>query len=666
MFSLIEIAFIIGLIIVASRAAKCHAAWHGRTAAAGHGGMPLLPMSNIHWHGRRRHHHQAGSPGGPPNWVWIVLAVAGIWWGRRLFPSVVAMPSARTVMMVAAAVMLVSMMRGRRRGAGLVALLAAVVIGATLYGSGGGPRLTIDPDLDGVDIDAIGERIGERFDRFGERMDKLGEEIEQQVEEHVGRSVDKVHRHIDRQRQRVERIRGGIHPHDVWQVTLDIDLHGDELAARDLKAADVAAVVMKTLRLAAAITAPPNSQGNVLDQAVDKRLRRAVGMTTLEDLQVKSLTDVFVVERDGKPVVLGDIARLTKKKKKMRPDEAESAQRLTVQMSLDGKQAVDMNEVALEIERTESALAPSQRSLRDVEADEEDVDFEVDLAVLRSTLPPDEVALAASAAPAQPAEPAAAPAEPAAAAAPAPTGEVAAPAAPAEPSAPTPPTPPAAPTPPTPPTDGPPPQAPSAVAVAPPANPPPLVDQAPPSAPKYPIERSERPEWLDKKPASAQGVFYLVAGDGPYTEPECDREKIRLARAMSAEYFEAFTNLPLETQRVPYELLLAHDVFREYYKEPVQTSFGSMYQVHLLLAFDDRARAMLREQYRQTQVEERLVKVGAGGGLLAALLATLLGYLKLDTATRGYYTRRLTVAAGAVVAGAAALAALAWQGQLGL
>ena len=41
--------------------------------------------------------------------------------------------------------------------------------------------------------------------------------------------------------------------------------------------------------------------------------------------------------------------------------------------------------------------------------------------------------------------------------------------------------------------------------------------------------------------------------------------------------------------------------------------------------------------------------VGIGAGWVMALLGTIFGYLKLDTLTRGYYTRRLQLVAGAVI-----------------
>lgn len=635
MFSFLEIALIVGLTCLVSRALHCLAARQAWCAAS-RCAVPPLPNTQVHWHGRgHRGPHPGGGPNGPPRIVWIALAIAAIWWGRRLLPGFVAIPSARTVIAVAAAVLLVSLLRGRKRGASLVALLAAVVVGATLYGNGGASQSLVDPEIDGSAFD----RFGERMDHIGDQMDDLGDRIEKNVEQHVERSLGKVRDNVARQRNRIQRLHGGIQSQDAWQVTLDIDLHGDELARRNVQAGEVA-------------------------QAVVKALRAAAGAESVEELQVKPMVGVLVAERDGKPVVLQDLARLTKKQKKVDRDEDESAGRLTVHMTLDGKEAVDMNEVALELEQTQTNLPPSQRPLHDVIADDQDVEFQVELALLRDPAAPAAVAAVAPATPVTPAAPDAPatpmPDAPAVAAAVPPAPDAPAAVTPAEAAAPAVVDAPVAPERPTPAVVSTP-----ASDPAPAQAPPPLVAASPMRDPKFPIERNERPDWLDKKPASAQGVFFMVASDGPYSEPECDREKIRLARTTAAEYFEAYANLSLDAQRVPYEAIVAGNAFREYYKEPVQTSFGTMYQLHALLAFDDRARGMLREQYRQTQVEERLVKVGSAGGLLAALLGTLFGWLKLDTATRGYYTKRLTMAAGAVAVGAVALATLAWQGQLG-
>jgi hypothetical protein len=82
-----------------------------------------------------------------------------------------------------------------------------------------------------------------------------------------------------------------------------------------------------------------------------------------------------------------------------------------------------------------------------------------------------------------------------------------------------------------------------------------------------------------------------------------------------------------------------------------------MYSLHVLLQFDKNVRNDLQLRYEQAKVGYRLGAFGVGGGLLLSLLATLYGYLKLDTLTKGFYTGRLRLAAGLTGASAATAAA---------
>lgn len=79
------------------------------------------------------------------------------------------------------------------------------------------------------------------------------------------------------------------------------------------------------------------------------------------------------------------------------------------------------------------------------------------------------------------------------------------------------------------------------------------------------------------------------------------------------------------------------------------------YQLYALCEFDHQTRRELTELWQDTKIEQQLWYAGTGAGLIFALLATLLGYLTLDNKTRGYYSGRLKLAAGAV--GTAAVAA---------
>ena len=53
--------------------------------------------------------------------------------------------------------------------------------------------------------------------------------------------------------------------------------------------------------------------------------------------------------------------------------------------------------------------------------------------------------------------------------------------------------------------------------------------------------------------------------------------------------------------------------------------------------------------HQQALVAERLKYTAVATGGLFGLLATVFGYLKLDTLTRGYYTGRLRMAAAMTI-----------------
>lgn len=86
---------------------------------------------------------------------------------------------------------------------------------------------------------------------------------------------------------------------------------------------------------------------------------------------------------------------------------------------------------------------------------------------------------------------------------------------------------------------------------------------------------------------------------------------------------------------------------------------GDMVQVRAKVAFDDGDRQYLRNAMEDGVARRRMVQLGAGSLAALLVLGSFFSYLKLDTATKGYYSGRLKVAAGVVaataVAGAVAL-----------
>jgi hypothetical protein len=75
---------------------------------------------------------------------------------------------------------------------------------------------------------------------------------------------------------------------------------------------------------------------------------------------------------------------------------------------------------------------------------------------------------------------------------------------------------------------------------------------------------------------------------------------------------------------------------------------GRMWHMHALLTFTEQDANYFRRAWRETVQEKRLWSLAGVVGLVLAFLGTIFGYLKMDTATRGYYSGRLKFAAGVV------------------
>src|SRR5262249_32461033 len=120
--------------------------------------------------------------------------------------------------------------------------------------------------------------------------------------------------------------------------------------------------------------------------------------------------------------------------------------------------------------------------------------------------------------------------------------------------------------------------------------------------------------------------------------------------------------LQSETARERTLQFLSTNVVKESYREDIRdpdVAIGEGIKQYALLNFDDRAADYFRQEWRLLVQERRLFTFAAGIGLLLAFVGTIFGYLKMDTATRGYYSGRLKfvafVALVAIAGGAAAL-----------
>ena len=85
------------------------------------------------------------------------------------------------------------------------------------------------------------------------------------------------------------------------------------------------------------------------------------------------------------------------------------------------------------------------------------------------------------------------------------------------------------------------------------------------------------------------------------------------------------------------------------YIDVVDSSVGEMRKTYSLVEFNESQDALLIDRARSYTRQEGLFDVTLIGGGLLASVATLFGLLKVDTWTRGYYTKRLFLGVPAAI-----------------
>ena len=177
----------------------------------------------------------------------------------------------------------------------------------------------------------------------------------------------------------------------------------------------------------------------------------------------------------------------------------------------------------------------------------------------------------------------------------------------------------------------------------------------------------DRPEWVGIAPRFVGNVYRTSVVSGPFSSTEeCRVEIDNEIPVIVCEYLDRI----VDTRLAPVNLTSAEKqlrklgitpdyirskIWRADYTEFVDSSvnsigmeMGKMQQLHVLLEFDDEVKYDLKQRWQDSLLKERLVTVGFGSSLLLIFLGLVFGYLKIDTATKGFYTRHLQVAAGLV------------------
>jgi hypothetical protein len=169
------------------------------------------------------------------------------------------------------------------------------------------------------------------------------------------------------------------------------------------------------------------------------------------------------------------------------------------------------------------------------------------------------------------------------------------------------------------------------------------------SEPLKPVSEA-RPVWLDQPGGRDGDIYYETVMVERYaTAAEAEDALAEELQARTRAYVDRYLGAGASKLFTVPPAYIHDRLVRDRYKETVESSVGPMVNAYAQLAFDHRARAQLQRMQRDAQIEHRLLEVAGGAAAVMLVLGAVFGYLKLDTLTRGYYTRRLQLAAGVVI-----------------
>jgi hypothetical protein len=197
-----------------------------------------------------------------------------------------------------------------------------------------------------------------------------------------------------------------------------------------------------------------------------------------------------------------------------------------------------------------------------------------------------------------------------------------------------------------------------------------------------------RPAWVDEAPKTVGNVRrqVLVAGEFA-TREECDREMdLQLFRATYNRIRElshagegplsdtgpefAYTTLPGQAHPISGSEFAAiqlgrsgivgidyirREIAKQEFSETVDRSFGPMQKLYTQIEFTKSVDDELLRRWDVFRRSERFVQVGFGAGGVLGMIGLALGLMKVDTWTKGYYTKRLFLGVPAAIIGGLAL-----------
>ena len=170
-----------------------------------------------------------------------------------------------------------------------------------------------------------------------------------------------------------------------------------------------------------------------------------------------------------------------------------------------------------------------------------------------------------------------------------------------------------------------------------------------------------RPAWLEFAERGMLPAHSEVVKGELWATPDAARDDVLEKASDRALEFAAEVAPRLATRwHVPTWLVREQMLKEPIYVEEIEAvspdwHFGPMYRAHLLIDLAPAKRDVLLATWHGEVLHERLGQIGGGAAFIFICLVTLFGYLRLDDATRGYYSKWLITGAATLVAGSAAV-----------
>jgi hypothetical protein len=186
-----------------------------------------------------------------------------------------------------------------------------------------------------------------------------------------------------------------------------------------------------------------------------------------------------------------------------------------------------------------------------------------------------------------------------------------------------------------------------------------------------PASGAKPPAWIDDPPKSVGEVWReVIATDEFVTADECQRQADEKLLQAVANYMRKFAGetvdpvlvrtsynaeptkryLALEQMGIDVDFI-RHEIAPYDYLETVQRSFGPMQKLYIQLEYSVPIQKELRRRWEEHLRQERFATVGLGAGSVLGLVGLAYSLLKVDTWTKGYYSKRLFLGVPAAIIG---------------